>query len=62
MANYPEERGIILLNIGIAVPPPGAKETVPPGVVSSYLFSRAVGDRVTIAGPYGEFYAKGYRQ
>jgi len=58
MANYPEERGIILLNIGIAVPPPGAKETVPPGVVSSYLFSRAVGDRVTIAGPYGEFYAK----
>ena len=58
MANYPEEKGIILLNIGIAVPPPGAKETVPPGVVSSYLFSRAVGDRVTIAGPYGEFYAK----
>ena len=58
MANYPEEEGIILLNIGIAVPPPGAKDTVPPGVVSSYLFSRGVGDRVTIAGPYGEFYAK----
>ena len=58
MANYPEEKGIILLNIGIAVPPPGSKENVPPGVVSSYLFSLRPGDKVTIAGPYGEFYAK----
>ena len=58
MANYPEEKGIILLNIGIAIPPPGSKESVPPGVVSSYLFSLKPGDPVTIAGPYGEFYAK----
>ncbi|MBW1761703.1 MAG: NADH:ubiquinone reductase (Na(+)-transporting) subunit F [Deltaproteobacteria bacterium] len=58
MANYPEEKGIILLNIGIAIPPPGSKESVPPGVVSSYLFSLKPGDKVTIAGPYGEFYAK----
>jgi len=58
MANYPEEKGIILLNIGIAIPPPGSKENVPPGVVSSYLFSLRPGDKVTIAGPYGEFYAK----
>lgn len=58
MANYPDEKGIILLNIGIAVPPPGSKESVPPGVVSSFLFSRQPGDEVTIAGPYGEFYAK----
>lgn len=58
IANYPEEEGIILLNIGIAIPPPGAKESVPPGIVSSYLFSLRAGDRVTIAGPYGEFYAK----
>lgn len=58
MANYPDEKGIILLNIGIAVPPPGSKESVPPGVVSSYLFSLKPGDEVTIAGPYGEFYAR----
>ncbi|MBW1755054.1 MAG: NADH:ubiquinone reductase (Na(+)-transporting) subunit F [Deltaproteobacteria bacterium] len=58
MANYPEERGIILLNIGIALPPPGSGENVPPGVVSSYLFNLQPGDPVTIAGPYGEFYAK----
>ena len=62
MANYPEEKGIILLNIGIAIPPPGSKESVPPGVVSSYLFSLKPGDPVTIAGPYGEFYAKGHRE
>lgn len=58
MANYPGEKGIILLNIGIALPPPGAGDGVPPGVVSSYLFSLKPGDRVTIAGPYGEFYAR----
>ncbi|MBW2586594.1 MAG: NADH:ubiquinone reductase (Na(+)-transporting) subunit F [Deltaproteobacteria bacterium] len=58
MANYPEERGILLLNIGIALPPPGSGENVPPGVVSSYLFNLQPGDPVTIAGPYGEFYAK----
>jgi Na+-transporting NADH:ubiquinone oxidoreductase subunit F len=61
MANYPEEKGIILLNIGIALPPPGSKETVPPGVVSSFLFSLKLGDRISIAGPYGEFYAKDTR-
>jgi Na+-transporting NADH:ubiquinone oxidoreductase subunit F len=58
MANYPEEKGIILLNIGIALPPPGSGDDVPPGIVSSYLFGLKPGDLVTIAGPYGEFYAK----
>jgi len=58
MANYPEEKGVILLNVSIAFPPPGSDEDVPPGVVSSYLFSLKPGDPVTIAGPYGEFYAK----
>jgi Na+-transporting NADH:ubiquinone oxidoreductase subunit F len=58
MANYPGEKGIILLNIGIALPPPGSGDNVPPGVVSSYLFTLRPGDLVTIAGPYGEFYAK----
>ncbi len=58
MANYPEETGIILLNIGIALPPPGSDPDVPPGVVSTYLFSRKPGDVVTIGGPYGEFFAR----
>jgi Na+-transporting NADH:ubiquinone oxidoreductase subunit F len=58
MANYPEEKGIILLNIGIALPPPSAGDSAPPGVVSSYLFNLKPGDTATIAGPYGEFYAR----
>ena len=58
MANYPDEKGLILLTVSIALPPPGSSENVPPGVVSSYLFSLKPGDRVTIAGPYGHFYAK----
>ena len=58
MANYPDEKGIVLLNIGIALPPPSAGDSVPPGVVSSYLFNLQAGDRTTIAGPYGEFYAR----
>ncbi|MGR8999874.1 MAG: NADH:ubiquinone reductase (Na(+)-transporting) subunit F [Gammaproteobacteria bacterium] len=57
MANYPEETGIIMLNVRIASPPPG-QPTAPPGKVSSYIFSLKTGDKVTISGPYGEFYAK----
>lgn len=56
MANYPGEKGIIKLNIRIASPPPGAKEVLPPGQVSSYIFNLKEGDEVTISGPYGEFY------
>jgi len=56
MANYPEEEGIIKLNVRIATPPPNKK--VPPGVGSSYIWSRKPGDKVTIAGPFGEFYAR----
>lgn len=57
MANYPEEEGIIMLNVRIASPPPGA-EDVPPGQMSSYIFDLKPGDKVTISGPFGEFYAK----
>jgi len=57
MANYPEEKGIIMLNVRIASPPPRLPD-VPPGVMSSYLFGLAPGDEVTISGPYGEFFAK----
>lgn len=58
MANYPEEKGVIILNVRIATPPSGSGRRIPPGVVSSYLFSLKPGDQVTIAGPYGEFFAK----
>ncbi len=57
MANYPEEKGIIKLNIRIATPPP-KRDDVPPGIMSSYIFSRKPGDKVTISGPYGEFFIK----
>jgi Na+-transporting NADH:ubiquinone oxidoreductase subunit F len=57
MANYPEEKGIIMLNIRIASPPPSNPD-VPPGQMSSFLFNLKKGDKVTISGPYGEFFAK----
>ena len=57
MANFPDEKGIILLNVRIASPPPRTPD-VPPGVMSSYIFGLKPGDEVTISGPYGEFFAK----
>lgn len=57
MANYPEEEGIIMLNVRIASPPPRMPD-VPPGQMSSYIFGLKPGDKVTISGPYGEFFAK----
>ncbi|MCB1145265.1 MAG: NADH:ubiquinone reductase (Na(+)-transporting) subunit F, partial [Leptospiraceae bacterium] len=55
MASYPEEKGIIMLNVRIATPPP--KTNVPPGIMSSYIFNLKPGDKVTISGPFGEFFA-----
>ncbi len=57
MANYPEEEGIIMLNVRIASPPPG-DDSIPPGKMSSYIWSLKPGDEVTISGPFGEFFAK----
>jgi Na+-transporting NADH:ubiquinone oxidoreductase subunit F len=62
MANYPGEEGIIMLNVRIATPPwdraKGAFADVPPGIMSSYIFGRKPGDKVTISGPFGEFFAR----
>src|SRR5690606_14415634 len=58
MANYPEEHGIIMLNVRIASPPPRAAEGIPPGIMSSYIFGLKPGDKVTISGPFGEFFAR----
>ncbi|WP_432740237.1 NADH:ubiquinone reductase (Na(+)-transporting) subunit F [Methylobacter sp. G7] len=57
MASYPEEKEI-MLNVRIATPPPGASDSVPPGIMSSYIFDLKPGDKCIISGPYGEFYAK----
>ena len=56
MANYPEEKGVVILNVRIASPPQGMD--VPAGIGSSYIFNLKPGDKVTLSGPYGEFYAK----
>lgn len=56
MVNYPGEADLILL-VRLALPPLDAPDTIPPGVVSSYLFSLNVGDKVTISGPFGHFFA-----
>jgi Na+-transporting NADH:ubiquinone oxidoreductase subunit F len=57
MASYPEEKGIIMLNVRIATPPL-SDLTLPPGQMSSYIWSLKKGDKVVISGPYGEFFAK----
>ncbi len=56
MANYPEEKGMIMLNVRVATPPPNTDH--PPGIMSSYIFDLKPGDPVVISGPYGEFFAK----
>jgi Na+-transporting NADH:ubiquinone oxidoreductase subunit F len=61
MANYPAEKNLIILNIRIATPPMDKNRkwmNVPPGICSSFIFSRKPGDKVTISGPYGEFHIK----
>jgi len=57
MANYPDEKGIIMLNVRIASPPPGS-DGIPPGKMSSFIFNLKPGDKVVISGPFGEFYAR----
>ncbi|MCK4630372.1 MAG: NADH:ubiquinone reductase (Na(+)-transporting) subunit F [Bacteroidales bacterium] len=62
MGNHPAEGNIVMLNIRIATPPwdrsKGRFMKVNPGICSSYIFSRKPGDKVTISGPYGEFFIK----
>ncbi len=62
MANHPAEGNIVMLNIRIATPPfdraSGGWMNVNPGICSSFIFSRKPGDKVTVSGPYGEFFIK----
>lgn len=56
MANYPDEKGILKFNIRIATPPPGTNH--PPGLMSTFAFNLKEGDKVTVMGPFGEFFAR----
>ncbi|MGO2056412.1 MAG: NADH:ubiquinone reductase (Na(+)-transporting) subunit F, partial [Halomonadaceae bacterium] len=56
MANYPDEKGILKFNIRIATPPPGTNH--PPGLMSTFVFNLKEGDKVTVMGPFGEFFAR----
>lgn len=60
MGNHPAEGNIVMLNIRIATPPwdraKGGFMDVPPGIASTFIFSRKPGDKVIVSGPYGEFH------
>ena len=60
MASYPAEGRKIMLNVRVAAPPwdrdKNAWADINPGVASSFIFGRKPGDKVTISGPYGEFF------
>tara|TARA_B100000900_G_scaffold279582_1_gene239151 strand:+ start:414 stop:1646 length:1233 start_codon:yes stop_codon:yes gene_type:complete len=57
MANYPEEKGILKFNIRVAPPPPRT-ENLPPGAMTSYVANLKQGDKITVFGPYGDFFVK----
>jgi len=57
MANYPDEKGVLLFTIRIAFPPE-YRTDIPPGLMSSWIFGLKPGDEVTVSGPYGEFFAR----
>jgi len=57
MANYPDEKGIVKFNIRIATPPPKSQD-IPCGQMSSFVFNLKPGDKITVYGPFGEFFAK----
>lgn len=62
MANHPAEGNIIMLNVRIATPPwdraAGTFKDVPPGICSSYIFSLKPGDKITMSGPFGDFFLR----
>lgn len=62
MANHPAENNMVMLNVRIATPPfdrkKGQFKKVNPGICSSYVYSLKPGDKVTVSGPYGEFFVQ----
>ncbi|MCO5156132.1 MAG: NADH:ubiquinone reductase (Na(+)-transporting) subunit F [Aquamicrobium sp.] len=58
IANRPEDHGLLVHNIRLAVPPAGREGDIPPGIVSSYLFGLKPGDEIEVSGPFGEFHVQ----
>ncbi|WP_172296138.1 NADH:ubiquinone reductase (Na(+)-transporting) subunit F [Pseudoruegeria sp. HB172150] len=58
IASRPADAGKIIFNIRLAVPPAGHEGDIPPGVVSSYIFSLEPGDTIGVSGPFGEFHVQ----
>ena len=58
LANRPEDSGRAVFNIRLAVPPAGSEHEVPPGLVSSWLFSLKPGDTAVLSGPFGDFHVQ----
>jgi len=58
MASFPLEKTVVKLNVRIATPPPGADDSIPPGIMSSFIFNLKPGDHAMVSGPFGEFFAK----
>ncbi|WP_422072396.1 NADH:ubiquinone reductase (Na(+)-transporting) subunit F [Tranquillimonas rosea] len=58
LASRPEDAGRAVFNIRLAVPPAGREDTVPPGIVSSWLFSLKAGDAIALSGPFGDFHVQ----
>ncbi|NNL73302.1 MAG: NADH:ubiquinone reductase (Na(+)-transporting) subunit F [Silicimonas sp.] len=62
LASRPEDTGRAVFNIRLAVPPAGQEDDVPPGIVSSWLFSVQPGDAITLSGPFGDFHVQPTRR
>jgi len=58
LASRPQDRGRVVFNIRLAVPPAGQEDEIPPGVVSSYLFGLQPGDSIEVSGPFGDFHVQ----
>lgn len=58
LANRPQDEGLAVFNIRLAVPPAGREGDIPPGLVSSWLFSLEPGNMVDVSGPFGEFHVQ----
>ncbi|SCY97471.1 NADH:ubiquinone reductase (Na(+)-transporting) subunit F [Microvirga guangxiensis] len=58
IANRPQDRGLLIHNVRLAVPPAGREAEIPPGIVSSYLFGLKPGDSIEVAGPFGDFHVQ----
>lgn len=57
MANFPDEKGVLIFTVRICFPP-GLREDIPPGIISSWIFGLRPGDEVVVSGPFGEFFAR----